>query len=124
MTRHSASLSFAGILLCWSAAFLVFSVLVAGLHASSLMLLAIGVAFFGVARSFLRGSTYWTRFAFPTMLLGAGIAYLMARMHLAVTGGKVAAATPRGVFLNLAQKPFGPVLCDRSQSTFQHRRAA
>lgn len=84
MTRHSASLSFAGILLCWSAAFLVFSVLVAGLHASSLMLLAIGVAFFGVARSFLRGSTYWTRFAFPTMLLGAGIAYLMARMHLAV----------------------------------------
>lgn len=84
MTRHSASLSMAGILLCWSSAFLVFSVLVAGLHVSTVILLLIGTAFFGIARSFLRGSVYWARFAFPTLLASAGIAYLMARIDLAV----------------------------------------
>lgn len=84
MTRHSASLSLAGILLCWCAAFLMFSVLIAGLHVSSLLLLAVSTVYFGVARSFLRRSTYWTRFAVPTLIVGAGIAFLMARMNLAV----------------------------------------
>lgn len=84
MTRHSASLSLAGILLCWSSAFLVFSVLIAGLHVSSALLLLVGIAFFGIARSFLRGSVYWARFAFRTLIASAGIAYLMARMNLAV----------------------------------------
>ena len=84
MTRGSASLSMAGILLCWSAAFHVFSVLVAGVHFSTVLLLLFGIAYFGIARSFLKGSTYWTKFAFPVMVAGAGGAYLMTRMNLAV----------------------------------------
>lgn len=74
----------AGVLLCWSAAFHVFSVLVAGIHVSTLVLLLCGMAAFGIARSFLRGAIYWARPAIPLVIAGAGFAYLMVRMNVAV----------------------------------------
>jgi hypothetical protein len=81
MTRQSAGLSMAGVLLCWSAAFRVFSVLVAGIHVSTFVLLVCGIAAFGIARSFLRGAIHWTRPAIPLVIAGTGFVYLLVWMN-------------------------------------------
>jgi len=70
MAFQSRSLALAGIFLSISAALHVTSIIVGGLHISTLVLLVFGVVYFGWARGFLAGSDLWDKPVVAIMLLG------------------------------------------------------
>lgn len=84
MAIESRSLALAGIFICISAAFHVFSVLVAGFYPSAVILIVFGVSYFALGSGFLAGSDHWAKATVPVMLFGMAGAYAMALMHLAV----------------------------------------
>lgn len=79
--RDSTSLALAGILLCISAALHVCAPLVAGLHIGSLVLLAVGLGYFALARGFLAGAGARARLTLLIMLLGSAGARLLQAME-------------------------------------------
>jgi hypothetical protein len=83
MTVNSKSLSTAGILLSWAAAFHVAAFLVGRIDFSTILLVIIGAACFKIAWSFLQGSTFWTNTTVMLMIAGAASAHLMTKMDVA-----------------------------------------
>ncbi len=82
MTVTSTSLSMAGVLLSWAAAFHMAAILVGGIDFSTILLLLIGAACFKIAWSFLKGSTFWTNATVVLMIAGAASAHLMTKMDV------------------------------------------
>ncbi len=83
MTVPSKSLSLAGILLSWAAAFHLIAIAVGGVDFSTILLVLIGLALFKFAWSFLKGSTFWANFTVLLMTVGALSAHLMGKMDIA-----------------------------------------
>ena len=81
---HSKALASGGIFMAVSAALHVAAPLVTGFAFSPFLLLAVGLGYFGIARSLLAGSDLWAKATLVVMALGIPGALLMIWLGAAV----------------------------------------